>query len=80
MKLIQILGPGCARCEALAKNVTEAVKQLGISAEIEKVTDINQITSFGVMATPALVVNGEVKLSGKVASVDEIKKLLGPEV
>ncbi|MCS7237943.1 MAG: thioredoxin family protein [Thermoguttaceae bacterium] len=76
MMLIQVLGPGCARCQALANNVAEAVRQLGISAEIEKVTDLNQIISFGVVATPALVVNGELKLSGKVASVDEIKEIL----
>lgn len=76
MKLVQVLGPGCAKCQALLKNAEEAVKQLGIQAQIEKVSDINMITSFGVMMTPALVVDGELKVQGKVASVDEIKKFL----
>lgn len=76
MFLIQILGPGCARCQALASNAAEAVRQLGVSAQIEKVTDVNQIISFGVMVTPALVVNGEVKSSGKLLTVDEIKSIL----
>ncbi|ASV73671.1 hypothetical protein THTE_1069 [Thermogutta terrifontis] len=76
MKLIQVLGPGCAKCQALLKNAEEAVKQLGMDAHIEKVSDINMITSFGVMMTPALVVDGELKLQGKVATVDEIKRIL----
>lgn len=76
MKLVQVLGPGCARCQNLLKNTEEAVKQLGIEAEIEKVSDVNMITSFGVMMTPALVIDGELKLQGKVASVEEIKRLL----
>ncbi|MGB9688499.1 thioredoxin family protein [Thermogutta sp.] len=76
MKLVQVLGPGCAKCQALLKNAEEAVKQLGIEAHIEKVSDINMITSFGVMMTPALVVDGELKLQGKVASVEEIKQML----
>ena len=76
MKLIQVLGPGCAKCQALLKNAEEAVKQLGMEAHIEKVSDINMITSFGVMMTPALVVDGELKLQGKVATVDEIKRIL----
>ncbi|WP_347246589.1 thioredoxin family protein [Thermogutta sp.] len=76
MKLVQVLGPGCAKCQALLKNAEEAVKRLGIEAHIEKVSDINMITSFGVMMTPALVVDGELKLQGKVASVEEIKQIL----
>lgn len=76
MKLIQVLGPGCAKCQALYKNAEEAVKQLGIQAQIEKISDINLITSFGVMMTPALLVDGELKVQGKVATVDEIKRLL----
>ncbi len=74
--LVQILGPGCARCEALSKNASEAVRQLGLDAQVEKITDLNTILGFGVMMTPALAVNGEVKLQGKVASVAEIKELL----
>ncbi len=76
MKLIQVLGPGCAKCEKLKHNAEEAVKQSGTEATVEKVTDITQITSFGVMMTPALAVDGEVKVVGKVASVEDIKALL----
>jgi small redox-active disulfide protein 2 len=76
MTLVQILGPGCARCEALHKNAAEAVRQLGLDAQVEKITDLNTILGFGVMMTPALAINGEVKLQGKVASVAEIKELL----
>ena len=76
MKKIQILGTGCAKCEKLAKNAEDAAKAVGIDCEIEKVTDIKEIMNFGVMMTPALVVDGEVKVSGKVPSVEEVKKLL----
>lgn len=76
MKLVQVLGPGCAKCEKLKHNAEEAVKQLGVEATVEKVTDINAITGFGVMMTPALVVDGEVKLVGKIVSSEEIQKLL----
>ena len=76
MKKIQILGTGCPKCEKLAKSVEAAAKDLGIEFEISKVTDINEIMSFGVMITPALAVDGEVKLAGKVPSADEIQGLL----
>lgn len=76
MKKIQVLGPGCPKCKMLAKNAEEAVKSKGIDCEIEKVTDIKQIMSFGVMMTPALVVDGEVKVVGKVPSVEEVKRLI----
>ena len=76
MKLVQILGTGCAKCEKLTHNAEEAVTQSGIEAKVEKVTDITQITSFGVMMTPSLAIDGEVKLVGKVASPDDIQKLL----
>jgi len=76
MKKLQILGPGCWRCEALKKNTEAAAKELGIEYEIEKITDITDIMSFGVMRTPALAVDGQVKVSGKIASADEIKKML----
>ena len=75
MKL-QILGTGCAKCDALTQATEKAVQTLGLPYEIEKVTDLKQIMAFGVMTTPALVVDGKVKLSGKVPSVDEIKSLL----
>jgi len=75
-KLLQILGPGCAKCTKLTENAKAAVAEIGMSAQVEKVTDINVITGFGVMMTPALVIDGEVKVVGKVPSVEEIKKLL----
>ena len=76
MKLIQILGTGCPKCEKLKHNAEEAVKLAGTEAQVEKITDIGQITSFGVMMTPALAIDGEVKVVGKVPSPEEIQKLL----
>ena len=76
MKRIQILGTGCPKCRKLAENAEAAAKELGIEYEIEKVTDINEIMKFGVMMTPALAVDGEVKVVGKVPSPDEIEKML----
>ena len=67
MKIL-ILGPGCPKCRKLAENTETAAKALGIQCDIEKVTDINEIMGFGVMMTPALVVDGEVKTVGKVPS------------
>jgi len=77
MKKIQILGTGCAKCQKLAAVADEAAKALGIPYELQKVTDPKQIMSFKVMSTPALVVDGQVKLAGRVPSIDEAKKLLG---
>ncbi|WP_182200611.1 thioredoxin family protein [Paraliobacillus salinarum] len=71
--IIKVLGPGCANCKKLQKNVEVAIKELGLDASIEKVTDFKEITKYGVMSTPALVVNDDVKVAGKVAKVDEIK-------
>ena len=76
MKKIQILGPGCPKCKKLAENAETAAKDLGIEYTLEKVTDINDIMKFGVMVTPALAVDGQVKVVGKVSSPDEIKKML----
>lgn len=76
MKLVQILGTGCAKCEKLKHNAEEAVKQSGVEATVEKITDINVITGFGVMMTPALAIDGEVKSVGKVLSPEDIRKLL----
>ena len=73
---IQILGTGCPKCKKLAENVEEAMKEMGEEYDIEKVTEINEIMKFGVMMTPALAVDGEVKVVGKVASPDEIKGML----
>ena len=73
---IQILGTGCPKCKQLSENAETAAKELGIEFELEKVTSITDIMSFGVMMTPALVVDGEVKIAGKVPQVEEIKELL----
>ncbi len=70
VKKIQILGSGCPKCKKLAENAETAAKDLGIEFEIEKVTDINDIMEFNVMMTPALVVDGDVKSSGKLLSTD----------
>ena len=76
MKKLQILGTGCPRCKKLAENAEAAAKALGIEYTIEKVTDINEIMAFGVMMTPALVVDGEVKVVGKVPDVEAVKGML----
>lgn len=76
MKKIQILGTGCPKCKKLAENAEAAARAAGIEYEIVKVTDINEIMKFGVMMTPALAVDGEVKSAGKVLSIDDIKELL----
>jgi len=73
---IQILGPGCAKCTKLMDTAASAAKELGIACEFEKISDMNQIMAFGVMMTPALVVNGEVKSVGKVPSLEDMKKML----
>ena len=73
---IKVLGPGCPKCHTLEKNTREAVKELGLEAQVSKVTDLNEIAGYGVFITPGLVVNGEVKLAGKVAGKNEIKKIL----
>ncbi len=75
MKL-QILGTGCARCNTLMMATEKAAQSLGLKYELEKVTDLKQIMAFGVMTTPALAVDGQVKVSGRVPAVDEIKKML----
>ena len=73
---IQILGTGCPKCKKLAENAEAAAQALGIEYEIEKVTDINEIMKAGVMMTPALVVDGDVKSAGKALSADDIKKFI----
>ena len=76
MRRIQILGTGCPRCKTLTANAETAIKALGIEATVEKVEKITDIMAFGVMTTPALVVDGKVKSAGKVLSADDVKKLL----
>ena len=73
---IQILGTGCAKCAELTKRTEAAVKQLGLDAQVEKVSDIRQIMAFGVMTTPALAVDGKVKFAGRVPGVDELVTIL----
>ncbi|NWF82370.1 MAG: TM0996/MTH895 family glutaredoxin-like protein [Bryobacteraceae bacterium] len=73
---IQILGTGCAKCKQLTENAETAAREMGLDYELEKVTDIAEIVKFGVMTTPALAVDGKVKLIGKVATPAEIRALL----
>jgi len=76
MKEIKILGPGCPKCQKLLEQTRKAVDDLGIDCSVEKVTDIQQITAYGIMMTPALVVDGTVKIVGKVPSLNELKEIL----
>ncbi len=73
---IKVLGSGCPKCQKLEENIRQAVTELGIESTIEKVTDITQIIEYGVMATPAIVIDEKVISVGKVADVEEIKKHL----
>jgi small redox-active disulfide protein 2 len=74
---IQVLGTGCAKCHKLEANVRAAVAELGSDAQVEKIEDLAAITSYGVMMTPALAIDGDVKIMGKVPGVEEIKGLIG---
>lgn len=76
MKKIQILGTGCKKCTLLSETADKAAKELGLTYELSKVTNLAEIANFGVMFTPALVVDGQVKVAGKVPSLDDVKKLL----
>jgi small redox-active disulfide protein 2 len=76
MRTLQILGTGCPKCTKLAENTEAAAKAAGIEYELEKVTDINDIAKMGVMMTPALAVDGEVKVVGKVPDADAIQPML----
>lgn len=76
MKDVKILGPGCTRCKTLEKLTREVVDENGIDATITKVDDIMEIMKYGVMTTPALVVDGKVEIKGRVPSADEIKQVL----
>lgn len=73
---IEILGAGCPKCKQLIANAEAAVKELGIAAEISKVTDIDKITDYGVMMTPALAIDGTVVSAGKVLSKEDIKRII----
>jgi len=76
MKKLIVLGPGCPRCESLANLTKMAATQLGIDYDLEKVTDITEFSKYGVMMTPGLVVDGELKVHGKLPTLEEIKALL----
>lgn len=73
---VSVLGTGCAKCDKLYKAAEQAIGELGLDAELEKVSGIQEIMAFGVMMTPALAVDGEVKVVGKVPAIDEIKAML----
>ncbi len=76
MKDIKVLGTGCKKCQMLAETAEQAAKEMAIQYSLEKVTDLNAIMSYGVMFTPALVIDGEVKVAGKVPSIEAVKQLL----
>ncbi len=73
---IQVLGTGCAKCKQLTANAEKAVAELGVQATVEKVEDLREIMKFGVMTTPALVIDGKVKSAGKLLSPQDVKQLL----
>lgn len=76
MRELKVLGTGCPKCQKLTETAEAAAKELGIEYQLEKVTEINKIMDFGVMVTPALVVDGEVKVSGKVPTIADVKAML----
>ncbi len=76
MKQVKVLGPGCPKCEKLLAEVKQVVEKNSIECDVEKITDIMKITEYGVMMTPALIVDGEIKVFGKVPSSEEILEML----
>jgi small redox-active disulfide protein 2 len=74
---IKVLGTGCAKCKQLEQIVRDAVAEMGIDATVEKVTELTDIMAYGIMSTPGLVVDGEVRLAGRLPKLDEMKSLLG---
>lgn len=76
MKMIQVVGPGCAKCQKLYEHAKKAAEQLGIDFDIEKVTELDAILALGVVTTPALIVDGQIKVAGRVPSADQIKAVL----
>ena len=74
--LIQVLGTGCTRCKTLYELVKKAVEETGVDAMVEKIEDIQQIMAFNLIMTPGLVINGEVKVAGRLLSIEELKKLI----
>lgn len=76
---IKVVGSGCANCQTLEKNTSEALEEMGIQATVEKITDVNQFANYGVLVAPGLVVNGELKVFGRLSSKEEIKKWIQVE-
>jgi small redox-active disulfide protein 2 len=76
VKKLIVLGPGCPRCDQLLRLTGQAAEELGIEYHLEKLTDITRFSDFGVMMTPGLIVDGELKVQGKVPSIEEIKAML----
>ena len=76
MKQLKVLGPGCSRCEQLAKSTKEAAEELGLEYELEKITDLDRFIDYGVMMTPGLVVDGKLKVQGRVPSLEELKEMI----
>ncbi|MDY0341076.1 MAG: thioredoxin family protein [Coriobacteriia bacterium] len=74
---IKILGTGCAKCKQLEKTVRTAVDEMGLDATVEKVTELADIMSYGIMSTPGLVIDGEIRVAGRLPKLDEVKSLLG---
>ncbi|MFH1314100.1 MAG: thioredoxin family protein [Candidatus Eisenbacteria bacterium] len=74
---IQILGPGCPKCKKAFEHARQAIEELGGGVELEKIEDLKSIMTFGVMVTPAVAVDGDVKTSGKLPSVDDFKRMIG---
>lgn len=77
---IKVLGPGCAKCKAMYKAVVETINEMGLSADVKKVEKLDEIVEAGVMLTPGLVINGKLKVSGKVPGKEEIKKYINQEI
>lgn len=75
-KQIKVLGPGCPKCKTTFHNAEEAVKQLGIEAELVKIEDIEEMMRYNVLTTPVLMIDGVAKIKGRIAQIDEIKELL----
>ena len=73
---IQVAGPGCARCTTVEKNVIEAVTELGIDAEVSKIKDVREYARLGVLFTPAVIIDGKVVVTGKVPTVEDLKKMI----
>ncbi len=74
--LIQVLGPGCSKCQVLYDRVTQAVKEAGLTCPVEKITDMQAIVGFGILSTPALVIDGTLAFSGRVPTVTQLKEML----